>query len=274
MVMKMLNRKRIIREAIIILLCITFVMAFPITVNAASKKTVYVKTSLSMIDYSSNEDGVKYKYSLSYDKYGLLKSCKYVCDDEYVECKSTFKYGKNNKITQRIDKYYYLDELNAKQTCKITMNKDGYLTGYKYYAKDGSLIRAKKFTYNKKNLCTKVRDYDSNEDLTAYRKITYNKDKSRKARKYYNADSELTFREKYTYNGNKCKVYFYDANGDLIETCVKKYSKDGRLLSETYYDETLDNKCIQKNTYKYKKVKTTKSGKVEAQQMLLADLSF
>lgn len=262
------------RKIIALLLCITFVFAFPMTVNAASKKTVYVRTSEVYTEYSDGEAGAKYVRSFKYDKYGFLKTATYKCDDKWEKCKSTFKYGKNNKLTQRYDKYYLMGDLYCKQKCKIKVNKSGYLTSYRYYAQDGSLISAKKFTLNKKNLATKVRDYDESGSLTAYRKYTYNSDKTRDIRKGYTSSGELSYYEEYEYAKNKCTIYRYDADDELIQTIIWKLGSDGRIISETAYDETNNHERIYKVTCKYKKIKTAKYKKVKAQQKDISDLFF
>ena len=76
-----------------------------------------------------------------------------------------------------------MDELYTTQTCKIKVNKSGYLTSYKYYAEDGSLINAVKITLNNKNLAVKAKVYNESGDLTSILKYTYNKDRRRKSKK-------------------------------------------------------------------------------------------
>ena len=169
------------RVIIAILLCITFIFAFPMTAGAATKKAVYVQTGIVSTSYLEDE-AKTYTYKFTYDKNGFVTKESYKDEDGWT-AKITFKYGKNNIAKQRTDKFYYNGDHKSTFKSKLTFNKAGYFTGIKEYHPDGFISFAKKVTLNKKNLPAKVRDYGENEKLTEVRKYKYNSDDKRSVRK-------------------------------------------------------------------------------------------
>ena len=218
---------RLKRFALWLTAILAFLMIIP--VNAASKKTMYVVTSIKRV-----HNPYTYTYTIKYNKNGLLEEC----SSGYTKgC----KYDKNGVLKQEGDKVY---------TIKKGVRVKGVTpsTTYKYKWKNGQCVEVKsgnvRYTYA----------YDSKGNMT-------------KEEVYI--DNVLTYTYAYTYNnkGHRLTYDFWSKSGGLSSTAYELKYKNGRLKTVEHKSASLNATITY--TYSKVKVPKKLVEKVNAQQQYI-----
>lgn len=241
-----------------------FCFSFNASVNAESKKTVYVLTAEKKRDYN-NEFYFTRKYS--YNKDGFISSVKYSDSDKW-RYKGVFSYNKKRQAKRQKYTHYQHGISQGTFLLKYDYNKRGYLKRARSFwdLEGDDLYRASYFSWNSKGLVTKEHHYwEDDEYSEALEKYRYDNDGKYLGGSGFDSSGDSFYKtcEYPTEDTRTITEYSYNDEADsdedywVAQTITKQKINGGRVLSETVYDAGSD-EVYERISYSYKKIKVKK----------------
>ena len=235
-----------------------------VSVQAASKKAVYVCNKITLKDYS-DDTSMDAKVNVKYTKKGLVKALSMSAMNGFMTAKYKFVYGKSSNFKKGKYTIYTMGVKYESGSNKFTYNKKGYLVKQAAYNGKGKKTEVTKYKFNSKGFLVQSTDYTASGKVKETRKFKVNSKGQVVLKETYNKKGTLEKKEKSKYSKNKCMKKTYDKNNKLTATIVIKY-KHKNPVSITKYDDTKNHKKLSVIKTYYKKIKTSKYSAVKRQQ--------